>query len=191
LGITYLYATNFNEAAYQFLKVESFTENPVLKRKSFFYLTLCYALNYQWKDAEESFNNLVSMMTEDEKKELEHIIIEVENSIKEAKNFKYRSPEVAKWLSIFIFGAGQLYAGDYGSGLNAFALNGLIVYLIVDCTLKGNYLDAIFIALSFLERYYSGNIYHAEEKAKQYNEVNNRRFMVNLLDKIAKLKISF
>lgn len=176
LGITYIYAKNISMAVYQFLKVENFSENEETKKKALFYLTLGYAMNYQWNEAEESFYRLSVFLPDNNS---------LKSSIKElflrAKKFKYKSPELATWLSI-IPGLGQLYAGDVGSGLNAFALNGVIFYFTIDMLIKANYLDAIFIALSFVERYYSGNFYHAEEKARQYNERHNKKFLSEFLD---------
>lgn len=176
LGVTYIYAKNINMAVYQFLKVENFSENEEIKKKALFYLTLGYAINYQWSEAEESFDRLSVFLPDNNS---------LKSKIKElffkAKRFKYKSPELAVWLSI-LPGLGQIYADDVGSGLNAFALNGVIFYFTVDMLLKANYLDAIFIALSFVERYYSGNFYHAEEKARQYNERYNKKFLSEFLN---------
>ncbi|MGC8764374.1 MAG: tetratricopeptide repeat protein [Brevinematia bacterium] len=184
IGITYLYQTNFNNAIYQFMKVESFSEDDSLRKKALFYLTLSYVLSYRWENARESFESFLALIEDSKKREMENEIEEVKNALKEVKNFKYKSPELAKWLSVFIFGAGQIYAGEIAGGLNAFALNGLIFYLVIDFFLKADYLDAIFIAVSFLDRYYSGNIYRAEEAAKIYNEKNNERFSKAILKRL-------
>lgn len=87
------------------------------------------------------------------------------------------------WLSI-LPGLGQFYAGDVGSGINAFALNGVIFYFTIDMLIKANYLDVIFIALSFVERYYSENFYNAGEKARQYNERHNKKISFRIFRKL-------
>ncbi|MCX7821269.1 MAG: hypothetical protein N2258_06300 [Brevinematales bacterium] len=179
LGITYLYSTNISMAVYQFLKIENFSENEELKKRALFYLTIGYAMNYQWNEAEESFDRLSKFFPDSEKYSL--IKRNIKDLFKRAKKFSYKSPELAKWLSI-LPGLGQIYAGDLGAGLNALALNGVIFYFTIDMILKANYLDAIFIALSFAERYYSGNFYHAEEKAKKYNEEHNKIFFSEFID---------
>ncbi len=109
LGITYIYAKNISMAVYQFLKIENFSENRELKKKALFYLTLGYAINYQWKESEESLLRLLELL--DEKEKSTNSIENLKKLYKKAKNFGYKSPELAKWLSI-IPGLGQIYAQD-------------------------------------------------------------------------------
>ncbi len=180
LGITYIYAKNYAMATYQFLKVENFSEDIKLKKKALIYLTISYAVNYQWKETEEAFDRFISLTKNSNQTEIKN----VKDHLMRAKSFKSKSKELAKWLSIFIFGAGQIYAGDIGSGINAMALNGFISFITLDSFLKGNYIDGIFLALSFLERYYSGNIYHAEEKVVEYNERENNKLLKDFINLI-------
>ncbi len=186
LGLTYLYQTNVNSAIFQFLKVESFSENSGLRKKALFYLILSYVLNHQWDEAEKSFEIFLGLMENKKKKNMENEIERIWSTLKDAKSFKYRSPVVAKWLSTFFFGAGQIYAGNIASGINALALNGLIFYLVIDFFIKADYIDAVFVALSFVERYYSGNIYHAERSAMEYNESHKKKFSNSILKDLEK-----
>lgn len=88
--------------------------------------------------------------------------------VNELMTQKYRSPAVAKALSI-IPGAGYLYTNHTGSALTAFAINALLGYATYTSIKKSNYGAAGvfgFFSLSF----YLGNINGAGRSANRFNQ---------------------
>lgn len=187
LGLTYTYMTNLGMAEYQFMKVKSFSTNIMRKKEATFYLILTHSLEYNWKGVKENFEEFVLLLDDEVKEKKKELIDEIRFLINRIEHFKPKSPEVARWISFFIWGGGQLYSGDFSGAFNAFILNGLIAYLLFNTIITSDYLDAIFIGLTFLERYYSGNIYHAEQSAIKYNERQNEKFREELFTKMKSL----
>jgi TM2 domain-containing membrane protein YozV len=100
------------------------------------------------------------------------------------RNLPYKSKECAFFLSLVLPGAGQVYAGDLGQGINALAVNGDAGTLIVLSIIDGYYLDAGIIFLYVFARYYQGNLYYAERLTLEYNERVKRDMagqVINLL----------
>lgn len=95
------------------------------------------------------------------------------------------SPATARWLSTFIPGLGQLYAGDVKNGLHALGLNAANGWVIVLNIIKQDYVSAALFALGFAERYYAGNRFHAAEAAVQANTESKRAWKERIVRRIA------
>jgi tetratricopeptide (TPR) repeat protein len=79
-----------------------------------------------------------------------------------------RSPLMAGVLSAIIPGSGYIYCGRVTTGLVAFAVNGLLIWSIVDALHNGNY--GIALALGFFgSGWYAGNITGSVAAAHQHN----------------------
>jgi len=77
-----------------------------------------------------------------------------------------KSPGLARALSTVVPGLGQLYAGDARAAANAFFLNAVTTYALVQAANRGNMLDCVLLGSSFWFRYYQGNRFHAGEIAR-------------------------
>jgi hypothetical protein len=90
-----------------------------------------------------------------------------------------KSPTLAKWLSTFVPGSGQLYVGASLSALNAFGLNCLTGYFLWDELRKDNLRDSALFASLVWFRYYQGNRTKAQALAeganRNYQELTMRR----------------
>jgi len=93
-----------------------------------------------------------------------------------------RSPALAGWLSTCVPGSGQIYAGDYRNGLNAFILNSLVGYQTVRFVMDEKYAGAFMTGRYLFWRYYSGNRYHAARLAGEYNRRESRCYQLRLFD---------
>jgi len=85
-------------------------------------------------------------------------------------------------IATILPGSGQIYAGDWGNGVNALLINAATGYLFVNDVLNHQYLIAIFNSLFLFERFYSGNRSNAEKSAKKYNERKNQLFAAKILE---------
>jgi tetratricopeptide (TPR) repeat protein len=85
-----------------------------------------------------------------------------------AKDAEY-SETKARIMSVFIPGAGQIYAGNYLNGIISLALNGISVYLTIQAFNADRIFDGIMIGNFLWYRFYSGNIYNAGKFAGEKN----------------------
>ena len=81
-------------------------------------------------------------------------------------------PETAFWLSIFIPGAGQIYAGDWKNGINSFVLNATLAYFFLKVSFEYTLVDAMASILPWFQRYYMGGYQRAKQTAERKRQQN-------------------
>ena len=91
------------------------------------------------------------------------------------------NPKTAKILSIILPGLGQMYAGDWKSGLNSFILTGGLFYLGINNGIKNSFLDAAISVLPWFQRYYTGGFKKAELIAIAKKQERRRKVFEDLL----------
>ena len=103
--------------------------------------------------------------------------------LREIKSFRpfYVSPEQARWLSIAIPGAGQMYAGETKEGINSLAINLLLGGATVSYLFKGGYAQAATITTLLWSRYWWGSNINAARLAEEKNKRINREFVLKLV----------
>lgn len=178
LAIALISNGHYSTAEFLLIKVEMFSRIPKLKQKAAFFRAISSLYSFKWNQARETFH----FYSINAKSESQEIFNQVDSLLAEAKDFKYKSPKLAKMLSAILPGSGQIYAGDWGNGVNALLINAATGYLFVNDFLNHQYLDAIFNSLFLFERFYSGNRSNAEKSAKKYNERKNQLFAAKILE---------
>ncbi len=98
-------------------------------------------------------------------------------------NLPRRSPQLAKWLSTFLPGSGQIYCGKIGQGLISAILNGALGYLTIKAIRDKRYYEGSALYLFVWSRYYWGSRYNAERFAIMYNEKKKREYLNSLIAK--------
>ncbi len=169
IAVTYIASRRYNKAKFILLKLISFSNVPCIRRKASLFLGIAHLYCYEWKSAKDA---LGIYFREGGNTVFAHT---VDTLLSSAENFNYKSPTTAKWLSTFIPGTGQMYAGNVGDGINSLMLNGANIYFIVFKLLKEEYGNAYIIYFFLFRRYYFGNIYHARKEAMEYNRRINER----------------
>jgi TM2 domain-containing membrane protein YozV len=91
-----------------------------------------------------------------------------------------KSPTLARWMSTFLPGSGQIYAGRITNGLISTAFNAAFIYLLVDSIRDKRYVDAAGIYI-IGARFYWGNIYNAKQSALEYNQRIEERLLEKLM----------
>jgi tetratricopeptide (TPR) repeat protein len=172
----------YNEAKFLLLKLLSFSEHSVIRRKSALFLGIANLYTFQWESAEEMLETYF------EEGGNSKFARSVDSLLSSAEKLNYKSPTTAKWLSTFIPGAGQIYAGNAGDGINAMALNGSIIYFIVYKLLKEEYGNAYIIYFFLFRRYYFGNIYHAGKETMEYNRNLNEETADSIFTLLKKIE---
>jgi tetratricopeptide (TPR) repeat protein len=165
LGIFYIITKNFNLAQLELLHVSQFSKYSKLKSDALFFLGLCYVYMNNWNKAHELFKTFYTknnLANSEEAKKIDSLLVLAKNSPK-------KSLRLAKGLSTFLPGSGQIYAGAYFNGLNAFILNCLNTFFFTKSIVNKKYIDASIIFFGILYRYYTGNKYNAGKLAEKYN----------------------
>lgn len=133
----------------------------------------------KWQDAKISFKQFHSRegLNLELADYLRKIEVQLDHLIKQPQK---KSPKLAKWLSTFVPGSGQIYSGKLLTGLNALALNAGTTYFLWHTIEAQSVRDAILVFSFVWLRYYSGNRLHAEEAAIRANRASQEKIYENI-----------
>ena len=177
LATTLIASGNSNLARLELLRVSELSNNPSLRLKSLYFGGIASLYMFDWGAARESFGGFYSEYAEgrmmERAEKIDSILLKTRRS--------YKSTGLAKFLSTIFPGLGQIYAGDWRDGLNALALNGIVIGFIANAIYRKEYRNAALIS-SISIRYYLGNIYRAEVDVREHNESLDRRGAARILE---------
>ena len=157
LAVTLIAMQDYDLAQLALIKVTLQAPSALLYRRALFLRGIAYIYQFRWDEAREVLRD----WSTDEK---------LDTLFDEASNVPQKSVNVARLLSTILPGAGQVYAGNWTSGLNAFLLNGTLGFLTVDAAFDRHYTDALLWGGLAFWRYYRGNTYRAGAAVEQFNE---------------------
>lgn len=138
--------------------INRFLENPEYDDKTdelYYWKGWNYMFADDWEKAAYEFSKLPDAQ------DLKYICIKTEN--------EKISVTFAKVISYILPGSGQIYAGEYLSGLMSLAWNIVGGYFTIKAVLDDRVFDALVIANLGWLRFYRGNIENAENFAVQKN----------------------
>lgn len=170
----------FDLAEFQFIRIELYSKFPTLKRKAAFLRGISCLYQFKWEKARHAFQ----VCFEDTIKpfEFSQHASRIDSFIVQAQNSPHKSPQLAKWFSTFLPGAGQFYAQDFHNGLNALAINSATGYLLINNIAQHHWKDAAMTYLFLFSRYYHGNRYHAAKSAENFNRRVNEESAERILE---------
>jgi tetratricopeptide (TPR) repeat protein len=174
MAVTLIAAQRYSAAEFALLRVYAFGKYPTLKRKAGFFLGVVSLYTGKWESAYEYFDDYFA-----DEPRLRRII--VDSLLAPANRPPRRSPATARWLSTFLPGSGQIYAGGFRHGLNSLGLNLGTVYLLGSSIVDQQYYDAAFVYSSLFWRYYSGSRYHAARICRERNLKLDREYGARVL----------
>jgi len=179
-AIVYISKSDFSSAEFELLRIANFSKYHSLKRKAYFFLGVCYLYIAKWEDSRLAFNHSFTNSPSVRSK--------IDSLLELSSNLKYKSPRLAKWLSTFLPGSGQIYGDDIKNGINALILNSLTSYLLIDSLIENRLKDALIGNITLFERYYRGNRYNAEQIVQSYNMRLGQNFAKNILDYLNRIE---
>lgn len=182
IAVNLIASREYSKAKFILLKLISFSEIPEIRKKASLFLGIAHLYCYEWESAKDA---LEIYFKENGKSKTVFLI---DSLLSQAENVNYKSPTTAKWLSTFIPGTGQIYAGNSGSGINALVLNGANIYFIIYKLLKEEYGNAYIIYFFLFRRYYLGNIYNAGKEAREYNRKINEETAENVFNLLKEIE---
>ena len=106
----------------------------------------------------------------------------VKDIFNEKKNFRHPNNKVAKFLSVLIPGAGQIYSNDLKNGINSLALNSAILYGGYLISIRYSLLDAVITVFPWFIRYYKGGYKNAEIIANKRFSMKKEKTLKQLLE---------
>ena len=173
LAVTLIASKNYDMGVLELIKVILRNPSEAQYRRAMFLQGVARLYQFRWKEARTALKNY----TDD---------AALDTHFEAALKAPRKSMRFAKFLSIILPGVGQVYAGNWRDGLNAFVLNGALGFATVDAALDGHYMDAVLWATALFLRYYQGNYYRAEEAAAAFNAQTSRRAAENILSYLRK-----
>ncbi len=119
---------NYSGAEFQLLSMRSSKQSDEQKAQIAYSLGIVYISTFRWQDARNAFAYAFSLPGGERRlQDLQDFIFTL---IEKAEAQKQKSVTTAQWLSVFLPGVGQLYAGSLTDGLNAFIINSLSTPLL-------------------------------------------------------------
>ena len=150
-------------------------------------LFICAVRQHQWSEARAHFSEYVKM--DPGPAGHDSFCREMDGVLSAAESKTVYSPAKSKLLSVFLPGLGQVYSGDLRSGINAFILNSLNFWAVALNVVRADYAGAVLYFLFIAERYYSGNLYRAEECALRANAGIDEKFEKLITGKLQRLPV--
>ncbi len=164
---TYLEIKNYHFVLVELLG-EDFPTNIQNHYSKELYLAAAYFGLEQFEDAGKHFVEAIPAERKEARQQIESIF-------NEPKNFSRPKPKVAFILSAILPGAGQVYAGNPGAGINSLILTGSFVGLVLYLSVRINPIDAILTGLPWFQRYYQGGFDQAEISAEHARELRRNK----------------
>lgn len=88
-----------------------------------------------------------------------------------------KSERTAALLSLFLPGAGEVYAGNHLQGSRDFLMNLGSGYLLYNALRQQKYVDAMLVFVFLLNRFYLGSIYNAQKSVIEHNDKKRRELL--------------
>ncbi len=171
LAVILLSSQNYDLARLELIKVSLRHPSGTLYQRALFLQVVAFIYQFRWEEAQA----LLKDYTADET---------LDNLLNIAINQPKKSARIARVLSAILPGTGQIYAGNWRGGLNAFLLNGALGFVAVDGILDQNYLDAFMWTYYIFLRYYRGNVFRAGKAVDEFNDNASRRAADNILKRL-------
>ena len=174
LAVTLIAAQNYDLAQLELIRVTMRAPSASLYRRALFLRGVAYIYQFRWDEARESLKNWSS----DER---------LNTLFDEAMNTPQKSVNIARILSTILPGAGQVYAGNWRSGLNALLLNSTLGFLTIDAAFDRHYTDAVLWGVLAFWRYYRGNTFRAGQTAEHFNAQQTQQAAEAILQRLQEI----
>ena len=165
LGRTYFDAKNYSTARSTFFSIVSADRDGKTAALARYLRGWCYIHERAWFKAITEFRTVQQLQPDTPLSQISDQLADVTYA---NTPLPFKSSRLAEWMSTFLPGAGQIYAGKLESGLISGAVNAAVCYLLVDSILDERYVDAVGICLVG-SRFYMDNRVNARECTIEHN----------------------
>lgn len=154
---TYIQQEKYNYAKIEVLNIKEINQS-FIDRKNYYLSIISFYLN-EFEDSKKHLL-VISSLSDSSKKFINELFKNV------AKTQLIPNPKVASILSMIIPGTGQLYSGEFKSGINSFLLTGTAITVFTLINIRYSFLDAILGVFPYYQRYYTGGVINAQNIAE-------------------------
>ncbi len=165
LGRTYFDAKNYSTARSTFFSIVSTNGGGETAAQAQYLRGWCYIHEQAWFKAIAEFRTVQQLQPDTP---LGQVSTRLADMTYANTPLPFKSSGLAEWMSTFLPGAGQIYAGRLENGLISGAVNAAVCYLLVDSILDERYVDAVGICLVG-SRFYMDNRVNAREWTIEHN----------------------
>ena len=165
LGRTYFDAKNYSTARSTFFSVVSADGGGETAAQAQYLRGWCYIHEQAWFKAIAEFRTVQQLQPDTP---LSQVSTRLADMTYANTPLPFKSSRLAEWMSTFLPGAGQIYAGKLENGLISGAVNAAVCYLLVDSILDERYVDAVGICLVG-SRFYMDSRVNAREWTIEHN----------------------
>ena len=154
---TYILQEKYNYAKIEALNIKEI--NQTFTDRKNYYLSI---ISFYMNEFENSKNYLLSIssLSDSSNKIINELYA---NAI---KNHHNPNPKVASFLSMILPGSGQVYSGEFKSGINSFLLTGAALTAFSLINIRYSFFDAILGVFPYYQRYYTGGVINAQNTAE-------------------------
>jgi tetratricopeptide (TPR) repeat protein len=154
---TYILQEKYDFAKIEVLNLKEINQS-FIDRKNYYLSIISFYLN-EFEDSKKHLL-VISSLSDSSKKFINELFKNV------AKTQLIPNPKVASILSMIIPGTGQLYSGEFKSGINSFLLTGTAITVFTLINIRYSFLDAILGVFPYYQRYYTGGVINAQNIAE-------------------------
>ena len=173
LGRTYFDAKNYSTARSTFFTIASADGSGEITAQARYLRAWCYLHEQAWFKAIAELRTVRQLQPDSP---LSQISAQLADMTYANTPLPLKSPRLAQWMSTFLPGAGQIYAGKLENGLISSAINVAVFYLLVDAIREERYMDTVGICLVG-SRFYLSN----REDASKWTIEYNRRLEISFI----------
>ena len=173
LGRTYFDVKDYSTARSTFFPIVSAEEGGETAAQARYLRAWCYIHERGWFKAIAEFRTVQQLQPDTP---LSQISAQLADVTYANTPLPFKSPRLAAWMSTFLPGAGQIYAGKLENGLISGAVHAAVCYLLVDSILDERYVDAVGICLVG-SHFYMDN----RGKAREWTTEHNRRLEADFI----------
>ena len=176
LAATYYMQGNYQSANSELIQIKAFIQDSSLVQKSTFLLRLTLVNLHEYKAAELQFELWANQLSIS--KSVKSELFEELKTIFDKKNLpKFKDPEKAKLLSMYLPGTGQFYAGYFWEGAAnlSFQLAGLAILGYGICSTY--YITGGIVGLGIFQRFYKGGVKRSQFLAEKRNFEDTKEFV--------------
>lgn len=173
--ILLLYFNKYNEAMHIATREHYFSINDSQECQTALLLLLSYILS-------ANFNQANTFVDSNQDLQLNCDQFGIVSRELQKQDFKvFKNPKLARNLSTFLPGLGQVYSGNFLQGLNAFVINaGLIAWFSINL-INADYFNS-FLSLAVFQNFYRGNRTRAYKMAIDYNNNTENFYISEIID---------
>ena len=172
----YMSQEKYDYAEIEILNIKEL--NNYFKSRKNYYLFLIYLNKREFELSKNYFIN---------SREFSELNINQINSAfsKLEKKIRRTNPKVASVLSMVIPGSGQVFSGNFSSGINSLLLTTTALSIFTIISIRYSYVDAILSVFPYYQRYHVGGVINAINFAEEKNRLRCHKTIIELNDIIS------